>query len=1499
MHRLKIYLLGPPQVMLDGVPIIAMRSDKVRGLLSYLAVEVEQPQRREKLAGLLWPDYPEASARSNLRRALADLRKVIDDSQATPPYINSTRQTIQFNNDSPAWVDVTAFTKFAQTSPTQNKPTIDHWEEACVLYKGAFMEGFSLPDSAPFEEWLRLNREHLQRLVLDTLYRAADSLGEQSEYEQALQYAWRQLEIDPLREKAQRQLMRLLTLDGQRDAALGQYENLKDLLASELGVEPSQDTIDLYGLLLKDENSLVTSLATRSSVRHAVDEREISSCPYRGLAAFQERDAPYFHGRENISAQLVEAVHQAPMIAVILGSSGSGKSSIAFAGLLPHLRARGDWLTADFRPGGRPFHSLAAALLPLLDPTLSEIDQLIESQKLADALSENSLILNQLLERILGKYERTKRLLLLVDQLEEVYTLSSDISVQKSFISRLLEPFEIGTSGYQPPVALVLTLRADFMGQALADREFADLLQNATIMIGPMSRTELRKAIELPAEKQEVAFEIGLVDRILDDVGDEPGNLPLLEFALTLLWAQAETGWLTHAGYEHIGRVEGALANYADTIYQDLDDADRAKTQRIFVQLVRPGDGTEDTRRIAKASEIGERDWPLTQYLADKRLVVTGRDVANNQTVELIHEALISHWQRLRDWIETDRAFRVWQERLRIGVRQWVNSNDDDGALLRGRLLVEAEAWYQDRESELSEDEQRFIYSSLTLREQRLKEQEVQRNQELENAQRLAQSEHRRRNILMALVGVLSIAILIAIVLSNIALRQRHAALEAYSLSLAANAQKALDDQDTATGLVLALAANQIDNPPREAQRVLLDAAYAPGAQKRHEINDLFSNVEGPATAIEISSDGRRVLAGFADGTLILWDRVSEEELARLSGHQGSINDIEFAPGSDNALSAGDNHSVIVWDTVSGEQIRRFNGHSGPVRTIDIDRTGHWAISGGYSGELWDSPGELILWDIESGEEIQRFDGHISGVVAAEFALDDQAILASSGDAELMTSIGSSTANSEQEISLDVLLWDIETGNVINDFPNKTHEAFSLSVSPDGTHALMGSYYEEIISLYNLHTGERSSILEGHDDAIRRVIYSNDGRSALSGSDDGTVILWNLMSAEPVFKVNVHSGEILDLAFSPDNKEALSSSSDNTLMSWTLTDEEELEQFSGHGDMVYDVSPTHDGKMLLSSSGSASISRLSNDTSIRLWSKDSHDQLGVLEMPPNPVIFQIAISPDDQTVLFVTNDPYVYVMDLASILTLASMEGHEGSVSCIEYLPDGERALSCSGDGTLILWDVESRTPIYRMDAHGGDQGLWSIAISPDGHSALSDTAEASMILWDLETGTELRRFVRGDNQGKMGASGIAFMPDGLSAISADSDGYLIQWDLENGAQIRRLGQHTALRTVITITPDGKLAVSAGYDGGLMVWDLETGELIRHTGGHGAIFDLAMSPDGDSVFFGSSDGLITKWRVSNPSQSELSEWIDENRFLRELTCYERGIYSIEPLCEDE
>ncbi len=262
------------------------------------------------------------------------------------------------------------------------------------------------------------------------------------------------------------------------------------------------------------------------------------------------------------------------------------------------------------------------------------------------------------------------------------------------------------------------------MGEALSYRPFADALQRRALMLGPMTRQELRAAIEKPAKAQGAKFEEGLVERILDDVGREPGSLPLLEFALTLLWEGIGSGWLKHSIYEQIGGVSGALARYAEQVYGELDADHRERAQQVFVQLVRPGEGTEDTRRVATRAEIGDQNWLLVQHLADRRLVVTGLDEAGSETVEVIHEALIGNWERLRGWVDADRSFRTWQERLRGRLRQWQSSGGDEGALLRGAPLAEAERWLAERKIDLSRPELAYVQTSLDLRKRRQVEQE-------------------------------------------------------------------------------------------------------------------------------------------------------------------------------------------------------------------------------------------------------------------------------------------------------------------------------------------------------------------------------------------------------------------------------------------------------------------------------------------------------------------------------------------------------------------------------------------------------------------------------------------------------------------------------------------------------------------------------------------------------------------------------------------------------
>lgn len=1470
MTALSICFFGAPDITLDGENFANLRSAKACALFAYLTVEYNQAHRRDKLVDLLWPEYTETSARANLRRALADLRQAIGDHEATPSFLQITRETLQFNTSSDAWVDVIAFNKLlgeslpASRGRLPNNPIIiDQLEEAVALYRGPFLEGFSIPDSTPFEEWALLTRERLHRQCLHALFRLAEAFQEESEYERALPYAWRQVEMDPWQESGHRQVMQLLALSGQRGAAIAQYEACRELLQTELGTSPSEQTQKLYDLLRLGE------WPPSNWGKPVKVDQQVGECPYRGLAAFQEQDAALFFGREKSITRLVEAVSRKIIPIVVVGASGSGKSSVVFAGLLPCLRERGDWLITHFRPGGQPFHSLAAALLPLIEPNLSETDRLIEISKLAKALHSRELILSRLIERLWTINPLANCLFLVVDQFEELYTLCTDTEMRHSFLDLLVEA---SSDGARVSLKLLLTLRADFLSQALSYRPFSNLLEAGTLMLGPMAHEELRAVIEMPAQKQGATFEPGLVNRILDEIGEEPGNLPLLEFALLLLWENQTDGWLTHNAYENIEQVEGALTRYAERVYRDLDKPAQEKMQQVMMQLVRPGEGTEDTRRVATRAEIGETNWPLAQLLADKRLVVTSREAGSgNETAEIAHEALILKWDRLRGWMETDRNFRSWQEGLRSAVRQWFTNDRDEGALFRGTTLSQAESWLTERGNELSEDEVEFIYASLRQREFREMEREAQRQRERSN-------ERRARRLLGALAGVLAISMLIALALSAFSFQQRRQALQAYSLSMTANARNALDDRDTVYGLSLAMAANQIDNPPLEAQRTLLDAAFAPGPRWYFDSQTSFKGMTGAVTALDISPDGYTVLSGFENGTIILWDIETQTEILRLLGHTGRVNDITYSPNGLLAVSGGDDRQVILWDLTSGESFKYHNSHSGSVRTVGFSPDGSFVISGGFAGETMLAPGELILWSTTTGKEIRRFVGHISGIVAAKFTPDGHALLASSGDANIFSDQLSDESLELGSAPFDLILWDIESGNVIRRFEGSQEDAFSLDISPDGSRALVGSFYNNLIALWDLENGQRLLTLTGHSEGIHTIAFSPDGQRALSGSYDDSLILWDLLTGQPVAVLKAHSSDVLDLAFSPDGRVALSSASDGGLILWDLFDAAQIQRLVGHGDMVYDVALSPDGKQALSSSGSSAPSVAVKDASIRLWDLETGQQIKHKAIPVN-VIFQVAISPDGRTALMATDQPSITVWDLASWSETGSLEGHYAAVTSIEFASDGQQALSLGVDGTMILWDVPHLQALRTIKIPG--QGLWSLSISQDGHFALSDSGNSSMILWDLETGKQVHSFIRNDPPDEPGSSGMAFLPDGNIAISCDHDGNLIEWDLESGREIRRIGEHPSLRTRIVITKDGRLALTSGMDGTLMLWDLKKGELVRRSSGHGTIFDLVLSPDSLSALFGTSDTTIYQWRLTNPTLDELQKWIQSNRYIHD------------------
>ncbi|MBW4591479.1 MAG: pentapeptide repeat-containing protein [Brasilonema angustatum HA4187-MV1] len=441
---------------------------------------------------------------------------------------------------------------------------------------------------------------------------------------------------------------------------------------------------------------------------------DIPPNPYLGLSAFDEKDAAFFFGRETFTQELFQMTHQQPLVAVI-GASGSGKSSVVFAGLIPRLREEGTWLIESFRPKSQPFDELALALVRQLEPDINKVEKAIQVGRLAESLKKGEVKLHQVVSQVLEK-KPNKRFLLIVDQFEELYTQYQDKEEQQRFIDTLLLAVN------QKSITLVFTLRADFYGYVLSYRPFSDALQQIQFKpLGLMSREELQRAIEQPAQKLNVQLQTHLAQRILDDVGQEPGNLPLLEFALTQLWLKQNDNQLTHKAYDEIGGIKQALIKHAESIYHKLSDTQQKQAQRIFLQLVRLGEGTEDTRRVATLEEVGKENWELIAYLAgrESRLVVTGRnDKSEQETVEVVHEALIREWERLRQWVNENREKLIQQRKIETGAIEWRDKNKSKDYLLGGKQLNSAQAFQKEQITllRLSPLAYEFIQKSLNYR---------------------------------------------------------------------------------------------------------------------------------------------------------------------------------------------------------------------------------------------------------------------------------------------------------------------------------------------------------------------------------------------------------------------------------------------------------------------------------------------------------------------------------------------------------------------------------------------------------------------------------------------------------------------------------------------------------------------------------------------------------------------------------------------------------------
>ena len=569
-------------------------------------------------------------------------------------------------------------------------------------------------------------------------------------------------------------------------------------------------------------------------------EQTVPPCPYRGLSPFRMQDVAVFFGREDLTERLLREVANGPLVALV-GPSGSGKSSVLFAGLLPRLPQSKGWMAVSMRPAQAlsPVLSLSGALVDLFEPNLSETKRIDALHSLAKLILDGHL--PYVIDRVITRAQAT-RLILAVDQFEELF--GRDWADVVEFTHILLSAMEVRSTANPPRFTVMMTMRADFLNEALQDPALATALEDSVIAIGQMGRTQLRSVIEGPLPP-EVTYEAGLIDRILGEVGEKPGSLPMLEFALTLLWERQERGVLTHAAYDELGGVKGALAAYAEAVYSEqLLPGDRDNTRRLFVQLARPSEVGTPVRRVARRAELGEVRWQLAQRLAATRLLVTDRDPTGIESVELVHEALIAGWARLENWIEVDRSFRAWQEHLRNSLAAWEKVNEDPGGLLRGAPLAEAESWLREREEDLGEAEANFIRLGVAWRGRSMRR-------------------------LRIAVATLTLLLLAAISLGSLATWQFSERAQqtrlAGSRDLARQAET-LASSDVRTAMLLAGAAYRMEPTPESIRTITTIA------NDYRQIDTVVTTDLRPIRKVDFSPQDPNLLAIHGSQYVALWD---------------------------------------------------------------------------------------------------------------------------------------------------------------------------------------------------------------------------------------------------------------------------------------------------------------------------------------------------------------------------------------------------------------------------------------------------------------------------------------------------------------------------------------------------------------------------------------------------------------------------------------------------